>query len=88
MEILAKIELPSNGKLWRYLRESGGNFLKEKILINSNIDNIDNFFILIKKMISPINERPTLLELIEETPELNQRFRLLEQNIYKKSYKL
>ena len=39
-------------------------------------------------MISPINERPTLLELIEETPELNQRFRLLEQNIYKKSYKL
>ena len=88
LEILAKIELPSNGKLWRYLRESGGNFLKEKILINSNIDNIDNFFILIKKMISPINERPTLLELIEETPELNQRFRLLEQNIYKKSYKL
>ena len=50
LEILAKIELPSNGKLWRYIRDFGENFLDEKILIDSNIINIDNnFFLLYKK---------------------------------------
>ena len=89
LEILTKIELPSNGKLWRYIRDFGKNFLDEKILIDSNIINIDNnFFLLIKKMISPINERPSLLELIEETTELRQRLFLLEKDVYKKSTKL
>ena len=89
LEILTKIELPSNGKLWRYIRDFGKNFLDEKILIDSNIINIDNnFFILIKKMISPINQRPSLIELIEETQELKQRFLLLEKGVYKKFSKL
>ena len=89
LEILAKIELPSNGKLWRYIRDFGIKFLDEKILIDSNIINIDNnFFILIKKMISPINQRPSLIELIEETQELKQRFLLLEKGVYKKFSKL
>ena len=89
LEILTKIELPSNGKLWRYIRDFGKNFLDEKILIDSNIINIDNnFFLLIKKMISPINERPSLMQLIEETTELRQRLFLLEKDVYKKSSKL
>ena len=87
LEILAKIDLPSNGELWMYIRDFGGNFLKEKIFIESNIFNITNFFVLIKKMISPINERPSLIELIEETPELNKRLCLMEKNVYKKSAK-
>ena len=84
LEILAKIELPSNGKMWRYIRDCGLNFLK-KIIISSNIIHIDNnFFVLIKKMISPINERPSLIELIEEIPELRERYFLLRKNVYKK----
>ena len=84
MEILAKIEIPSNGQLWRCLRDLGGNILTEKIFYNSNILNYEDFFSLIKKMISPINTRPSLLELIKETFELNKRYELFEKNVYKK----
>lgn len=84
LEILAKIEIPSNGHLWRCLRELGGNILTEKIFYNSNVVGFKDFFGLIKKMISPINKRPTLLELIKETLELNKRYELMEKNIYEK----
>ena len=84
LEILAKIEIPSNGQLWRCIRDLGGNFLTEKIFYNSNIVNFEDFFSLIKKMISPINKRPTLLELIKETFELNKRYELLEKSNYEK----
>ena len=86
MEILAKIELPKNGQLWRDLRNKGGNFINSSIFINANIVEIENFFILIKKMISPIGERPNLIELIKETNELNKRYELLEKNNYKKTF--
>ena len=86
LEILAKIELPKNGQLWRDLRNKGGNFINSSIFINANIVEIENFFILIKKMISPIGERPNLIELIKETNELNKRYELLEKNNYKKTF--
>ena len=86
LEILAKIELPKNGQLWRDLRNKGGNFINSSIVINANIVEIENFFILIKKMISPIGERPNLIELIKETNELNKRYELLEKNNYKKTF--
>ena len=35
-------------------------------------------------MIKPVNERPSLMELINETSELNKRYELLKRNAYKK----
>ena len=84
MEIIAKIELPSNGQLWKDLRTSGDDILSNKTFINSNISDIEDFLILIKKMIKPVNERPSLIDLINETSELNKRYELLKRNAYKK----
>ena len=84
LEIIAKIELPSNGQLWKDLRNPGSDILSNKIFSNSNIDDIEGFLILIKKMIKPVNERPSLMELIRETAELNKRYELLERKNYKK----
>ena len=84
LEILAKIDLPNNGKLWRYIRDSGGRVLNEKFFVNSNISNNIDFINLIKKMISPVNERPDLIELINDTGELKKRYLLLKKNEYKK----
>ena len=86
LEILAKIDLPMNGQLWRDLRNKGGNVINSSIFINANIVEIENFFILIKKMIAPVDDRPNLIELIKETNELNKRYDLLEKNNYKKSF--
>ena len=84
LEIIAKIELPSNGQLWKDLRNSGSDILSNKIFINSNISDIEDFLKLIKKMIKPVNERPSLMELINETSELNKRYELLKRKSYKK----
>jgi len=83
LEIIAKIDLPSNGQLWKDLRSPGSDILSNKIFSNSNIDDIEGFLILIKKMIKPVNERPSLMELIKETAELNKRYELLERKNYK-----
>ena len=82
LEIIAKIELPSNGNLWRKIRDIGGDIINDKIFKNSNINNYEEFEALIKKMISPVNERPSLLELIKETNELNKRYELLMKKTY------
>ena len=84
LEIIAKIELPSNGQLWKDLRNSGNDILSNKTFINSNISDIEEFLILIKKMIKPVNERPSLMELIKETSELNKRYEFLKRKSYKK----
>ena len=84
LEIIAKIELPSNGQLWKDLRNSGNDILSNKTFINSNISDIEDFLILIKKMIKPVNERPSLIDLINETSELNKRYESLKRNAYKK----
>ena len=84
LEIIAKIELPSNGQLWKDLRNSGSDILSNKIFVNSNISDIEDFLKLIKKMIKPVNERPSLMELINETSELNKRYELLKRKSYKK----
>ena len=75
-----------NGQLWRDLRNKGGNVINSSIFINANIVEIENFFILIKKMIAPVDDRPNLIELIKETNELNKRYVMLEKNNYKKSF--
>ena len=84
LEIIAKIELPSNGQLWKDLRNSGSDILSNKIFVNSNISDIEDFLKLIKKMIKPVNERPSLMELINETSELNKRYELLKIKSYNK----
>ena len=77
--------MPLNGQLWRNLRDRGNDILSDKIFTNSNIFDVEHFLVLIKKMISPVDERPSLMELIKETPELNKRYKLLEIKKYQKS---
>ena len=84
LEIIAKIELPSNGQLWKDLRDFGNDIINNKIRTNSNISNTEDFLNLIKKMILPVNKRPSLIELIKGTQELNKRYELLKNNNYKK----
>ncbi len=84
LEIMSNIILPSNGKLWRDIRNN--NFvIPDKFLNNWNIKDNKEFIKLINQMISPINIRPTLIELINSYPELNQRYKLLKKNKYEKS---
>ena len=78
LEIIAKIELPTNGQLWKDLRNPGSDILSNKIFVNSNISDIEDFLKLIKKMIKPVNERPSLIDLINETSELNKRYELFK----------
>ncbi len=85
LEILAKIELPTNGKIWKDIRTD--NFIIPKNLM-SNIQDNKQFFKLINQMISPISKRPTLIELIYEFPELNKRYELLNSKKYTKTCKL
>ena len=84
LEILAKIDLPKNGKLWRFIRDSGEKILTEKFFVNCNISDNKDFIDLIKKMIAPISERLDLIDLINSTTELKKRYVLLEKNVYKK----
>ena len=84
LEIMAKVELPNNGPLWRNIRSS--NFkIPNEFLINWNIKNIDNFLNIIKYMIAPYNERLELKDLIQLFPELKKRENLLLNGIYQKS---
>ena len=86
LEIIGNLELPSNGKLWRDIRNE--NFiLTEEFLKYCNISNNKEFLKLINQMISPINKRPTLIEIIKNFPELTNRYELLKNNKYKNHMK-
>ena len=86
LEIMGKIELPENGKLWRDIRNE--NFIiKEELFHYCNISNNKDFLKLINQMISPINKRPTLIEIIKSFPELSNRYDLLKINKYKNHMK-
>ena len=84
LEILFRVDLPKNGKLWRDIRNDNFSVPKE-FLNNLKIENNKEFMNLINFMITPINKRPTLLQLIEKFPELNKRYELLKNNKYSKS---
>ena len=84
LELIAKIDLPYNGTLWHEFRSD--NFkLPKKYFENSNIKNVNEFFLIISEMISPLNKRPTLIELINKYPKLSERYKLLSEGKYKKS---
>ena len=85
LEILAKINLPSSGESWAELRSD--NFqIKEKLLENWNInENKEAFVKLISRMITSIDLRADLGDLIKDFKELNKRYELLINNKYKKS---
>ena len=85
LEIVGKINLPSSGDSWTELR-SGKFPINEDLFKNSNIkEKKEDFIKLVSQMISPINKRPELNELIHSYKELNVRYRSLKNNIYKKS---
>ena len=85
LEIFANIFLPPNGKLWKDLRSDDFVFPEEEFLKNCNIKDNEEFIKLIRQMISPINNRPYLIQLIETYPELNKRYQMLLKNQYEKS---
>ena len=82
LEIMANIELPPKGKLWKDIRSD--NYVIPEDILN-NIEDNKQFLELIKQMISPISKRPTLIELINGFPQLKKRYDLLKNKKYKKS---
>jgi serine/threonine protein kinase len=84
IEILCKVELPQNGKLWKTIRSE--NFtIPEEFLNNSNIKISDKMILLIKKLlIINLEERPSIISLLEagEFEELNKRYKKLLRNEY------
>lgn len=84
LEIMAKIDLPSNGKLWQDIRDE--NFIMPKEFLNNwNIKENETFLKLISQMILPLDKRPYLIELINQYPELLKRYELLKTKQYQKS---
>ena len=84
LEIIADVFLPPNGKLWRDIR-SDDFVISPEFLSNCNIEDNEEFIKLINQMISPINNRPNLFELIKSYPELSKRYEMLQKNKYEKS---
>ena len=83
LELIAKIELPYNGQLWHELRDD--NFkISENYFDKSNIKNVKDFISLISRMILPFDKRPNLKEIINQFPQLSQRYQLLLNGKYKK----
>ena len=83
LELIAKIELPYNGQLWHELRDD--NFkISENYFDKSNIKNVKDFISLISRMILPFDKRPDLKEIIDQFPQLSQRYQLLLNGKYKK----
>ena len=83
LEIIAKIDLPYNGNLWQELRNEFK--ISNKFFDKSNIKNVDEFISLISQMILPFEQRPTIKELINNFPQLSQRYNSLLNGNYKKS---
>jgi hypothetical protein len=83
-EILFRVNLPENGKLWREVRND--NFsVPQEFWKNIKIEKIDEFLKLIECMVTPVNKRYTLLQIIQEFPELTKRYERLKSNKYNKS---
>ena len=84
LEIISKIELPYNGNLWHELRDE--NFkISNNFFTKSNIKNVNDFISLISLMILPFEKRPFLKDIINQFPQLSQRYQLLLNGNYKKS---
>ena len=90
LEILAKIDLPKNGKLWRTMRAYEMFSIPKEFLINWNIQEKGKFIELIKVMTAPYKERMNLEDIInsEEFPEIKKRYKMLMQNKYEKTTKV
>lgn len=84
LEILFRIDLPKNGKLWRDIRNGNFSFPQE-FLDNLKTENNQEFLNLINYMITPLIKRPTLLQIIKKFPELDKRYEMLKNNKYYKS---
>lgn len=85
LEIMAKVELPKNGPLWRAMRTYEINTIPKEFFVNWNIKDIHPFWELIQKMISAYNERMNIVDIMTTFPELNKRLGLLRNNQYQKS---
>ena len=84
LEIMAKINLPSKGNLWKKIRNE--NFIIPNEFLNGwNIKNNVDFLELINQMILPVDKRPTLIELINKFPQLKKRYEMIKKNKYDKS---
>jgi hypothetical protein len=84
LEILCKVELPQNGKLWKTIRSE--NFdIPNEFLENTNIEINSKMILLMKKLLilNP-EERPSILSLFQssEFKELNIRYISLLKNQY------
>ena len=84
LELIAKIELPYNGQLWHEIRDESFK-VSEEYFKRSNIKNVNEFISLISQMILPFEKRPDLKELINNFPQLTQRYKLLLTGNYRKS---
>ena len=85
LEIMAKVELPKNGPLWRAMRTYEINTIPKEFFVNWNIKDINPFWELIQKMICAYNERMNIVDIVNTFPELNKRLNLLRNNQYQKS---
>lgn len=84
LEILCKVELPQNGKLWKTIR-SENFYIPEEFLNNSNIKISNKMILLIKKLlIINLEERPSIISLLQsnEFEELNIRYMKLLRDEY------
>jgi serine/threonine protein kinase len=76
LEILCKVELPQNGKLWKTIRSE--NFcIPEEFINNSNIKINNKMILLIKNLLLiDLDERPSIISLFQsvEFEELNKRY--------------
>lgn len=90
LEIMAKIELPKNGALWREIRNPGFTMPNE-FLVNWNIKDKLPFINLIQKMICNHTDRWDISKLlgdIHHFPQLTKRFQMIQNNTYIKSSKI
>ena len=83
LDIMTKIELKSKGALWQNIRKEDF-IMPDEFLKGWNIQDNKEFVELIYEMISPINKRPTLNELIKKHSQLSKRYELLMKNKYHK----
>ena len=84
LELIGKIELPYNGTLWHEFRSEDFK-LTEKYFENCNLINYQDFYLIISDMISPLNKRLTLMEIIKKYDKLKERYGLLIKGEYRKS---
>ena len=84
IEIIFKVELPQSGNLWNYLRSGHFEFDSEHFK-HSNFQVPNSMILLVKSMISKIENRPSCFEIFERFDELKSRLLLLGDGVYKRS---